>query len=309
MGSVRLHQLPVASGAHVVATRRYHQMIATIDVIRSCERHRCADAVPLRLSLSLRLRAGVLAFGSSPLSAPYTRVHEGGALLERLVREWAASRASVSNPNPNPNPSPTQTPIPSSAVGSSAPQSSISGASESAVDVHEHVVGDGEASFHEAARSLADWLLGERFLANTTRFGDSPPDPLRDPNRSIIFTNYPPYRHGTRYSCNSFLHLLRELELLVLLRVRYCTRQRMLYFARSQAVLIVDPNGDRALFTGRDLQLPSTSIGAGLCAGCKRKNQLSNDIIAVHSGPQFKPLDLSSWRSFDFALRVPSTSM
>ena len=62
-----------------------------------------------------------------------------------------------------------------------------------------HGDGDGDVSFREAAGSLADWLLGERFLANTTRFGDSPPILLRDPNRAIFFTLCPPYRYGTRY--------------------------------------------------------------------------------------------------------------
>ena len=194
----------------MVATRRYPQMIATIDISRSRERHRCADAVPLRLSLRVRLRAGVLAFGSSPLSAPFTRVHEGGALLERLVREWAASHASASASSSASSPTPTRTPTatPTSALGSQSqsqspvPQSTscCSGASESAVDVSGDADGDGEASFREAARSLADLLFGERFLANTTRFGDSPPKRLRDPYRSIIFTGYPSYRYGTRYS-------------------------------------------------------------------------------------------------------------
>lgn len=74
--------------------------------------------------------------------------------------------------------------------------------------------------------------------------------------------------------------------------------------------MLVDPSGDRALYTVRDLQLPTCS-SAGLCAACNtKKPSTSGDAVAAAAAcpsvTQLTPLDLSTWRLSNFFLRVPS---
>lgn len=77
--------------------------------------------------------------------------------------------------------------------------------------------------------------------------------------------------------------------------------------------MLVDPSGDRALYSVRDLQLPTCS-SAGLCAACNtKKPSTSGDAVATAAAacPSMKqltptPLDLSTWRLSSFFLRVPS---
>lgn len=104
-------------------------------------------------------------------------------MLERLLAEWAASRSRVPSSDP---PAAVVSPVPESSDASSSATATCGD-------------GDGEASFREAARSLADLLLGERFLGNTTDFGDRE-FPLDREKRAILHTYYPTYRYGTRYS-------------------------------------------------------------------------------------------------------------
>lgn len=72
-------------------------------------------------------------------------------------------------------------------------------------------------------------------------------------------------------------------------------------------MVLVDPSGDRALYTVRDLQLPTCS-SAGLCAACNtKKPSTSGDAVAAAASvTQLTPLDLSTWRLSNFFLRVPS---